>query len=107
MKRLTIRFTSGTALAMGLALAATAASDSKSDATKSKSSQSKDPSAAASVPASASPSMNSGQITVATDDSQKHTERKFTGHEVKGSDGKNLGKVQEFLVDTASGKVEY
>lgn len=107
MKRFPFLLTSGSALALSLAaLAATAAPDSASSGANRTSAASTDSSSHGMAAMGAS-MMGSRQITIATDDAQKHTEKKFAGQELKGSDGKRLGKVHEFLVDGASGKVEY
>lgn len=104
MKRLIIQITSGSALALSLAIAAASAAN---PASVPSGGNAGGPTSAASSSSSSSIANTSGQVTVATDDSKEHTERKFNGQEVKGSDGKDLGNVHEFLVDPTSGKVEY
>jgi sporulation protein YlmC with PRC-barrel domain len=47
------------------------------------------------------------EIQVAGKDSEEHTDRKLAGHKVEGSDGKDLGNINDFLVDPSSGRVEY
>jgi hypothetical protein len=99
MKRSTLPLTTASVLALGFALSSFA----RENASTSQSAPSSPP-AARTMPSAGS---HSGQITVATEDARKHLEKKLTDQQVKGSDGRNLGTVDEFLVDSASGKVAY
>ena len=44
---------------------------------------------------------------IASKDMQDHTAHRLAGSRIRGSDGKSLGKVKDFLIDTESGKVAF
>jgi len=46
-------------------------------------------------------------VYVASQDDEKFTDRKLAGRSVRGSDGKSLGNVKDFLIETSSGHVAY
>ena len=48
-----------------------------------------------------------GAISVAAKATENHTDREFAGREVRGSDGKKLGRVKDLLIDQHSGKIVY
>ena len=65
------------------------------------------PSPSATASAANSPATQSGHLRIATDDMKKHSADKLAGRELRSSDGKEIGKVKEFLIDTRSGEVAY
>lgn len=97
MRNPTIRLS--TALALGLALASARADD------KDKSTSAIQPTAPHAQQTGAMAAR--GSVRVATEDAEDHTDRKLAGQHVRGRASEDLGRVHDFLVDAASGRVEY
>ncbi|MDO8544325.1 MAG: PRC-barrel domain-containing protein [Opitutaceae bacterium] len=86
----------------GVAAAATTDTQTSSSASKSDTIQSQ-PQVAATSAGNTSPQ----SVRVATREMREHTARKFAGGHVRGGDGKDLGKIKDFLIDSHSGKIEF
>ncbi len=70
------------------------------------------PSADAGSPSSASASTNAeapsaATVRVASADDAKHTADKLSGQKLRGQDGKEVGTIKDFLVDSRSGQIRY